>query len=596
MTEIHSQGSNAASIFDKENFVKKLIILGLFLACTVSVGCRKATDENQRFENLAKEYIEKLLERQPELATMLGNHRYDNRLNDYSLSAVANDIEFYRNNLQALSGIDTSQLGEVNRIDCEILRDNIQQGLYQMEVLKDYQWNPLFYNTGNSVYLLLARDFAPLRDRLRSVMARLQELPKVLECAKSNLQNPPRIHVETAILQNKGNINMVKIELNSFLDKVPELKPEFTTVQAQAAAVLEAYGTWLEKDLLPRANGDFRIGLEKFRQKLRYTLESDISPEEILRQGQDDLKTTQEALFETALPLYRKSLSKMPEANCIQDKKRIIKVVLDRLAGSYPSNETIVGQAKQALVETTDFVRKAQLVTMLDEPLKVIVMPEFQRGVAVAYCDSPGPLEPRTDTFFAISPTPSDWPPTRVVSFFREYNDYMLQDLTIHEAMPGHYLQLAHSHRFKAPTLVRAIFSSGPFVEGWATYAEQIMVEKGYGGPEVKMQQLKMRLRMIINAILDQKIQTAAMTEKEAMDLMRNEGFQEEGEAAGKWRRACLTSTQLSTYYVGNLEINDIRKAYETKHGPIGDLKAFHDRLLSYGSPAPKYLRQLMGL
>ncbi len=172
----------------------------------------------------------------------------------------------------------------------------------------------------------------------------------------------------------------------------------------------------------------------------------------------------------------------------------------------------------------------------------------------------------------------------------------MLEDLTIHEAMPGHYLQLAHSNKFKAPTLIRAIFTSGPFVEGWATYAEQLMVERGYGGPEVRMQQLKMRLRLIINAILDQKIQTAGMSEKEALDLMMNEGFQEEGEAAGKWRRACLSSTQLSTYYVGNLEINDIRQTYEAKHGPIADFKAFHDKLLSFGSPAPRYVKELMGL
>jgi len=168
--------------------------------------------------------------------------------------------------------------------------------------------------------------------------------------------------------------------------------------------------------------------------------------------------------------------------------------------------------------------------------------------------------------------------------------------LTIHEAMPGHYLQLVHSNRFHAPTRVRSVFYSGPFVEGWATYSEQLMAEKGFGGPEVKIQQLKMRLRLIINAILDQKIHTAGMTEKEAMDLMMNEGFQEEGEAAGKWRRACLTSTQLSTYYVGNTEVNDIRKAYEAKHGPITDLKSFHDALLSFGSPPPKYVKTLMGL
>ena len=172
----------------------------------------------------------------------------------------------------------------------------------------------------------------------------------------------------------------------------------------------------------------------------------------------------------------------------------------------------------------------------------------------------------------------------------------MLKNLNIHEAMPGHYLQLAHSNKFKAPTLIRAIFTSGVFTEGWATYAEQLMVEKGYGGPEVKMQQLKMRLRLIINAILDQKIHTAGMGEKEALDLMMNEGFQEEGEAAGKWRRACLSSTQLSTYYVGNTEINEIRRAWEAMKGPILDLKAFHDTVLSFGSPAPKHVKALLGL
>ncbi len=225
-----------------------------------------------------------------------------------------------------------------------------------------------------------------------------------------------------------------------------------------------------------------------------------------------------------------------------------------------------------------------------------MVMPEFARGVAVAYCDSSGPLEKKPETFYCISPTPADWTAERAESFFREYNDYMLQDLTVHEAMPGHYLQLAHGNQFQAPTKIRVIYGSGTFVEGWATYTEQVMVETGYGGPEVKMQQLKMRLRLIINSILDQKIHTAGMTEKQAMELMMNEGFQEDGEAAGKWKRACLSSTQLSTYFVGNLELNGIRQAYQAKNpGPL-DMQKMHDLMLSFGSPAPKYVKRLMGL
>jgi uncharacterized protein (DUF885 family) len=465
-----------------------------------------------------------------------------------------------------------------------------------MQNLKEYEWNPRLYNVGGAIYALAAREFAPLKARLKSVKARLKGIPAVLEAARANLKNPPRIETETAILQNKGNITLIRDELKTYLDQVPELIGEFASIQSQVIAALESYGSWLEKELLPRSNGNFRIGENKFRNKLRYTLESDLSLEEILKRAEEDLRVTQRSLFETALPLYRKFFPQFPVEDDKADRKKVIKAVLDKLAELRPTNATIVELARKNLEATTEFVRQQNLVTVSDEPVKIIVMPEFQRGVAVAYCDSPGPLEKTGETFFTISPTPADWPPQRVASFFREYNNYMIQDLTIHEAMPGHYLQLAHSNKFKAPTLIRAIFTSGPFVEGWATYAEQLMVERGYGGPEVKMQQLKMRLRLIINAILDQKIQTAGMSEQEAMDLMMNEGFQEEGEAAGKWRRACLSSTQLSTYYVGNVEINDIRQAYEAKHGPISDFKAFHDKLLSFGSPAPKYVKELMGL
>jgi uncharacterized protein (DUF885 family) len=226
----------------------------------------------------------------------------------------------------------------------------------------------------------------------------------------------------------------------------------------------------------------------------------------------------------------------------------------------------------------------------------VIVMPEFKRGPAVAYCDSAGPLEKNGKTFFAVAPTPKDWNQQRKDSFFREYNNYMIRDLTVHEAMPGHYLQLAHSNEFHAPTLVRAIFQSGTFIEGWAVYTEQVMAEAGYGGPEVKMQQLKMRLRVICNAIIDQSIHAGDMSEQQALDFMMKEGFQQEGEAVGKWKRARLSSTQLSTYFVGVTEHLDLRERAKAKAGDAFDLKKYNDQVLSYGSPPVKYVRESMGL
>jgi uncharacterized protein (DUF885 family) len=241
-------------------------------------------------------------------------------------------------------------------------------------------------------------------------------------------------------------------------------------------------------------------------------------------------------------------------------------------------------------------VKSHNIVAVPTAPLDVIVMPEFKRGQSIAYCDSSGPLEKNGKTFFAVAPTPNDWQKPRKDSFFREYNNFMVRDLTVHEAMPGHYLQLCHSNEFHAPTLVRAIFESGPFIEGWAVYTEQVMAEQGYGGPEVKMQQLKMRLRAIANSLLDQGIHAGNMTEQQAMDLMMKETFQEEGEAVAKWKRARLSSAQLSTYFVGATEHLDMRAAAQKKLGKDFDLRKYNDQVISYGSPPVKYVRELMGL
>jgi uncharacterized protein (DUF885 family) len=565
------------------------------LGAAAAVACGTARAQDARFEALAGEYVEALLSMNPEVATALGDHRYDDRLDDHTLDGASKNLQRERRFQARLAGIDPATLTETNAVDYRILEAQIESSIFSLEVLREREWNPLEYNVGDAIYALLARDFAPLEERLRDVEARLEALPGVLRAAEANLRDPPEIHTETAIAQNRGTISLVGAGLDRFLEQAPDLKAQIEPAQRAALAALRSYGKWLETDLLPRSNGDFRLGETKFRAKLSHTLDSDLSMEQILARAEQSLVETQDAMYDTALPLYREHV---PDATAdqIRDRKRVIKTVLDKLAESHPTNETILEQASTDLEQATRFVGSHGLVSLLDEPVQIIVMPEFERGVAIAYCDAPGPLEQRGKTFFAIAPTPADWSDQRVASFYREYNDYMLKDLTAHEAMPGHYLQLAHANHFRAPTRIRTIFSSGPFIEGWAVYAERLMADNGFGGPEVRMQQMKMWLRSIINAILDQKIHTAGMTEAEAMDLMMNEGFQEEGEAAGKWRRAALTSTQLSTYFVGYSEIQDIRAAYEAKRGPITDWRAFHDELLSFGSPPAKYVKQLMGL
>ena len=569
-------------------------ILPLVLAVLMA-SCAPSPKEDQKFESLAGNYIGSLLRMNPEWATQLGDHRYDGKLSDYSAAGVASSRALAVAYLDSVQSIELGKLNAANRIDCRILRTNLEYTLFQIDSLREYEWNPMNYNPGGAIYPLLARDFAPLDERLESVRERLIGIPRVLDAARMTLKTPPKIYTETALQQNAGTIGLIRDDINVYVAQstwTAEKKNAMKAAQDSAVRSLQSFGEWMEKDLLPRSTADFRLGNDLYIRKLGYALESDISKEEIMKRAETDLRQTQEALYATALPLYR---GFFPKGDTAQ-KRTVIRKVLDELAGRHPDNENIVGRAREDLQKATEFVRSQNLVTVPSDPVKVIVMPEYQRGVAVAYCDAAGPLEKNGQTFYSISPTPKDWTKERTVSFFREYNDYMLQNLTIHEAMPGHYLQLAHAKECKAPTMVRAIFSSGTFVEGWATYAEQLMVEKGYGGPELRMQQLKMRLRLIINAILDQKIHTQGMTEKEAMDLMKSEGYQEEGEAAGKWRRACLSSTQLSTYYVGNIAINDLRAVYERKFGRSGDLKTMHDALLSFGSPAPRYLKDAMGL
>lgn len=573
-----------------------LLCIGfLLVAGNVS---RAASAADAAFETAAKAFIEDYLRLNPEEATDLGDHRYDDKVRDFSLAAIASRADTWRKYLAALDRINPAQLTGANRIDVRIMRVNLESMLFELTDLKSREWNPLSYNASlaNSIYQLTSRDFAPAEQRLRSAIGRLNATPGVLAQLKANLRNPPRVHTETAIQQTAGGINLVRTGLDPLLESAPAaLKSEVAAAQAKAIAALEAHKRWLEQDVLPTANGEFRLGAERFRKKLRFALDSDLTPEELLARCERELASTTEALYATALPLFQKHF---PDRNAAarQDRPGVIKAVLDKLAEKQANDDTVVPRSKELVQLATEFVRAKNFVTVPDAPLKVIVLPEFQRGVAVAYCQPPGALEPNGETFFAVSPTPKDWTDARRTSFFREYNDYMLHDLTVHEAMPGHYLQLAHANKFRAPTLIRAIWFSGTFVEGWACYTELLMADAGFGGPEVKMQQLKMRLRAIINAMIDQKVHMAGMTQEQAIELMTKRGFQEEGEAAGKWRRVVQSSTQLSTYFVGAVEHDDLRAAAEKRDGAKFNLKKYHDTVLSFGSPAVKYVREEMGL
>ena len=575
--------------------MKFVITAGLVLSLSMLNAAGAAQDDE--FQKIAHDYIEQYLRANPEDATELGDHRFDGQLTDYSSDAQAKDLATQKEFRDKLNAIDGSQLTGANNVDFRILKENIDYKIFQDEELKEPEWNPLVYmqSLANSLYLLVARDFAPAEKRIPNLRQRMEAIPRVIAQAKANLQHPPRVHTETAIEQTQGAISLVREGLAPLLGQSPRMKKDLTPLQEKTAAAMEDYKKWLQSDLLPRSDGDFRLGALKYRKKLRFALASDLPMEEIMKRAKADLEQTQTTIYETALPLYRKYFPNADDKT-LADKHKVTAAVLGKLAEQHSDDATVVDYAKKIVTEATDFVKEHDLVAIPNVPLDVIAMPEFKRGVAIAYCDAPGPLDKTGRTFFAVAPTPKDWSKERRESFFREYNNYMIRDLTVHEAMPGHFLQLARANEFHAPTLVRAIFQSGTFVEGWAVYCEQVMAEQGYDGPEVKMQQLKMRLRAICNAVLDQSIHAGNMNEKEAMDLMMKEGYQQEGEAVAKWKRARLTSAQLSTYFVGVTEHLDLRDRAKAKAGASFDQKKYNDQVISYGSPPVKYVRELMGL
>lgn len=564
------------------------MILALALVTAWPVGSEERPD--RRFLALAERFQKLYLESNPETATNLGDHRFDDRWTDFSPAGLERTGRWQNEVLQDLESIPRQELALANQVDYDILRHHLEASQWSLYELGEVHRNPLLYNPGPGLFALVSRDFAPLEQRLEALAGRLEGIPRYLREARQQLMNPARIATETAIQQNQGNLAFVRDDLSVYFAQVPALQPRLERAQEIATRALEEYGLWLSQDLLPRSTGDFRLGPELYRKKLHYTLESSITPEDLAARAEQDLLSTQQEMAQVARSLYPKVAGRSCDG--LSDAE-VCRRVLKLRAEHRPNGDNIVELARRSLARATDFVAARQLVSLPQETCTVIEMPEFYRGVAIAYCDSPGPLEKAGTTFYAIAPTPSDWPPERVESFYREYNLDMLDNLTVHEAMPGHFLQLMHANRYKAGTPLRAILQSGTFVEGWATYAEELMVSHGYGGAEVRMQQLKMRLRLILNTLLDQRVHLGQGTEEETVSWLQREGFQEEGEARGKWRRACLTSAQLSTYYLGNCEVRDLVRDYR-KAFPQASLRNVHDQILSQGSPAVRHLRRLL--
>ena len=579
--------------------MKRVFLAVVFLLAGSATFADSATDN--AFQNLADEYISDLVNFSPVFATYVGDHRADHELDQVDGAARAYERELLTEYISALESLDLDDLTRANQIDAEILMNQLKSDLWAMDELQEWAWNPLFYinTSGSSIYSLVARDFAPIEERLKNASKRLQQLPRFLEQSRAQIQpdRVPKIHAETAVKQNPG--------LTSIIDSmiVPEMAVLSAEDQAELNAAIELakdavadHQTWLEEELLPKAAGDFRIGARLYDTKLAFALNSPLSRKDITARAEQEYAAVRNEMYVVAKTVYAEQhpYTTFPDNPDEAYKQTVIRAALEQAYSVSPPPDGIVEVAKEQLQQAIDFVVENNIVTMPDEPVEIIIMPEFQRGVSIAYLDPPGPLDKDQPAFYAVAPLPADWSEEQVQSFLREYNMYSIQDLTIHEGVPGHYLQIALSNRY--PSLLRSVLWSGPFVEGWGVYAEQMMISEGYVNhdPLMKLINLKWYLRGITNAIIDSAIHVDGMTRDAAMNLMIEGGFQEEREAALKWVRAQLSSAQLSTYFVGYQEHIEMRAAVQEAWGEEFTLRRYHDQALSYGSPPVKFVRALI--
>jgi uncharacterized protein (DUF885 family) len=561
---------------------------------------------DQQFESLAQRYLRESPEQSPVDATALGDHRFDDRLDDVSAAGWQARVTFDELYLASLDAIDRTQLSRANQVDALLLQHELQADRWRIETLQNWRWNPLVYTriAGDGLYGLFARDFAPASERLKNLGRRLDELPRFLAQVREVLDpaRVPKVHAETAAKQNAGLIAMLDGEIAAQIAALPgDEQASLRVSSTKARSALNQHQIWLEKRLLPEAKGDFRLGAELYDQKLAYTLFSPLTRADIRARAESELAVTRATMYDIARGVLearrgsnKRAMPTTPDKPTEAQQQQAIKAALELAYADRPKSDAVLDAARAAVADTTRFVREKNLVTLPDEPLEIIPMPEFKQGVALAYCDSPGPLDAGQKAFFAVSPIPKQWTHAQAESFLREYNSRSIHNLTIHEAMPGHYLQLAHANRY--PSTLRAVLSSGSFVEGWAVYSEHLMVEQGYmdGDPLMKLIQLKWYLRSIVNALLDQAVHVDGISRQAAMKLMTESGFQEEREAAGKWTRAQLTSAQLPMYFVGVQEHLALRAEAGQRMGAAFALREYHDKLLSYGSPPVRFARELM--
>jgi uncharacterized protein (DUF885 family) len=577
-----------------------LLLLALALpACQSSdkTAATTAATADVRFDKFKNELIEDLWRQNPDFAASQGYHKYDSLLVIPDAAQRQRDAAFTVKYQRALAAFPLDSLSANNQIDYRLLANQLRASRWYADTLRDWAWNPASYNLGATVGDLLNGRYQPLDRRLRAISGKLNHATEFYKAAKDNLDQPTKEHTELAIRQNRGGLAVFGPALADSVARSglsAQEKTDLTNRIASTRLAIESYIGALEKDVLPAGKfRSFRIGEDLFARKFAYDIQSRFTAAEIY---QEALKHKAALLHDMGRRAARLFPKYFPGQTAPADTLALITKVVNQLTLKHAPRDGFVDAVKRQIPTLVKFVDEHKLLTQdPSKPLVVRETPLYMRGSgAGASVSAPGPYDKGANTYYNVEPLPAEWTPAMAESYLREYNDYTLQILNIHEAIPGHYTQLVYANR--SPSLVKSIFGNGAMVEGWAVYSELMMLENGYGNNSDEMWLLwdKWNMRTTLNTILDHAVHVENISKDKAVGMLQREGFQEKAEAEGKWLRATLSQVQLSSYFTGYTEIHALREELKKRDGQSFDLKAFHEQFLSYGSAPVKFIRELM--
>ncbi|MFI5072660.1 MAG: DUF885 domain-containing protein [Terriglobales bacterium] len=571
-----------------------------------------------KFAELSDQFMKDSLALSPTNASTAGYHNHldkktgktielDAMLDDMSLQFIEGESNFYRHwRTRFHQEVPVATLSPEDAADWHLIDDQIGLNLLEFDKVQNYRHNPtvVVELIGNALFLPLTQNYAPQDVRLGHVLSRIRQIPRLLDQVKQYLSDVDPIFTSTAIEENDGNIDLVQ---NTVAQQIPansKLKAEYDQVAPPAVAALKQFSGWLKANFSQQpANRSWRLGKEFYDEKFRLVMETSVTPEQVLADAEQGMQSVRAEMLQLAIPMHKQMYqdhTDHSELNTHDRENLIISEVLNKISDDHPRRDQLQAAIEADLDSITQFIREKKIVSLnTRDNLKVIPTPMFMRGIySVAGFHSAPPLEPQAEAEYWVTPIDPKMPDDKAESKLREYNKYTLNWLTIHEALPGHYIQFEHLNNIQPERrrLLRTLYANGAYVEGWAEYIAQVMMDEGYmnNDPRFRMVMRKIRLRLLANAILDVKMQTMGMTDQQAMDLMTRDAFQTQSEAEGKLTRAKLSSTQLPTYFVGLREWLAFRKKYQDAAGKNFDMQKFHDRVLDEGPLPVPIVEQLV--